>query len=519
MSSFPLVSEFTWGGPIIYGLTGYMLWRLWRFTVRPLLNPTSPKELPYIIPFIGHAISLLRNPHGLLSSATQYYNNSLEPVALTLFGQTVVFILSEQDATEVLRDRPDLVHTEHIKDLLHGLGCSGAGISEIDNNYQTNKNVSNGKVALTNHPSLYKVAAELMKKQLLDRDRGNELLVRTLKVLETQVRWGELDASVVLDTSPDGSEVTVSLCKWAQVASIRAIATAWFGNAIWQLSPSLIDDHLRVDHDLWKLLFKIPKPFAREVYAARARVHRCLVAFLRLPDSEKRDQSWAIEAAVAEMRSRSMSEEDMASYLLMVFWATNANTFKIVFWLTAYTVSNPATLSAITTETTSILAEHPQASLPALSIHLERNPLLKALYNEVHRISLSTSSGRTTQDDTTINSHAFKAGTHVVVSYRHLAMTHPLLAQDWDVFQPQRFLSTPDLAQSKAFLPFGGGKHKCVGRILSRRLVVTFVALVVRRFVVRGVDAVPGMDFRPVSSGPAEPSSDMRLVLRKREVV
>ncbi|KAL4935821.1 hypothetical protein BDV06DRAFT_233925 [Aspergillus oleicola] len=444
MSSFPLVSELTWGGPIIYGLTGYMLWRLWRFTVCPLLNPTSPKELPYIIPC---------EPCNLIAK---------KPPRSTLFCN---------DATEVLRDRPDLVHTEHIKDLLHGLGCSGAGISEIDNDYRTNITVSKGKVALTNHPSLYKVATELMKKQLLDRDLGNKLLARTLEVLETQ------------------------------------------------LSPSLIDDHIRVDHDLWRLLFRIPTPFAREVYAARARVHRCLVAFLRLPDSEKRDQSWAIEAATAEMRSRGMSEEDMASYLLMVFWATNANTFKIVFWLTAYTVSNPATLSAIITETTSILAEHPQASLPALSIHLERNPLLEALHNEVHRISLSTSSARTTQQDITINNHAFKARTHVVMSYRHLAMSHPLLAQDWDVFQPQRFLSTPDLAQSKAFLPFGGGKHKCVGRFLSRRLVVTFVALVVRRFVVREVDAVPGMDFRPVSSGPGGPVSDMRLVLRKREVV
>lgn len=30
--------------------TWYMLWRLWRFTIRPHLRPDEPKELPYWIP-------------------------------------------------------------------------------------------------------------------------------------------------------------------------------------------------------------------------------------------------------------------------------------------------------------------------------------------------------------------------------------------------------------------------------------------------------------------------------------
>ncbi|KAL4923645.1 cytochrome P450 [Aspergillus undulatus] len=526
MSPFPLVSGLTGGGmrpltPMVYGLVGYVLWRLWRFTIRPFVTPNSPRELSYTIPFIGHAISMLRDPHALLSSTIKYCNSSWEPVALTIFGHTVIFVFSEQDATEVLRERPDIIHTEHIKDLLHGLGCSGPGISEIDNDHQSTISVSGGKVIVTNRPSLYKVAEELMKKQLLDRNLGNELLARTLKVLETQARWGGIGTPTLLDASEDGQNLTVSLWKWAQVASIRAITTAWFGNAIWELSPSIIDDHIQVDHGLWQLLFRIPKPFAREVYAARARVQHCLVEFLRLPESKKGDQSWAIKAAVAEMRIRGMSEEDMASYLLMVFWATNANTFKIVFWLIAHIASNPATLEAVTTEVASILsadAPEPESlSLSSLSIGLERNPLLEALYNEVHRIALSTSSARTMRQDVTINGRIFKAGTHTVVPYRQLAMSHPLLSQDWDLFRPERFLSNPELGQSKSFLPFGGGKHKCVGRFLSRRLVLTFTALLVHRFTIRPLDQLPEMGFRPVSSGPGSPISDMRLVISRRQ--
>ncbi|KAI9368587.1 cytochrome P450 [Aspergillus egyptiacus] len=490
-------SELIQGGSgLVYGLVGLVLWRIWCFTIRPLLNPNSPRELPYLIP--GHVVSMLRDPHALLASAIKYCNGSGEPVTLTLFGQTVTFIFSEQDATEVLRERPEITHTEHIKDLLNGLGCSDAGISEIDQGGQP------------------KVAEELMRKQILDKSLGNDLLARTLNVLETQTCWEGLQAPTLLGISEDGQERTVSLWRWAQEAGIRTITTAWFGSTIWDLSPSIIDDHVCLDNDLWKLLFRLPQPFARDVYAARGRLQRCLIEFLRLPECKKKDQSWAVKTAVAEMKTRGMSEEDMASYLLMVSWAINANTFKIVFWLFAHFCSTPRTLAAVTTEVDSIFSQTPPESLSALSMRLERIPLLDALHNEAHRIAINTSSARTLRQDTTINGRTFKAGTHLVVPYRQLAMSHPLLCKDWDLFQPERFLSNPELGQSKSFLPFGGGKHKCVGRFLSRRLVLTFTALLVRRFTIRPLDGIPGMDFKPVSSGPGAPVDDMRIVISRR---
>lgn len=32
------------------GVVLLVIWRLWRFTIRPLLNPDSPREVPYLIP-------------------------------------------------------------------------------------------------------------------------------------------------------------------------------------------------------------------------------------------------------------------------------------------------------------------------------------------------------------------------------------------------------------------------------------------------------------------------------------
>ncbi|KAL3431897.1 cytochrome P450 [Aspergillus tetrazonus] len=449
MSPFSIVSELLLIR-LVCGLVGYVLWRLWRFTVHPLLQPNLPEELPYTIPFVGKGL----RPSQIIQST-----DSLRPCKFPA-TEPARFTIVYHDAIEVLRDRPEVINTEHIKDLLRGLGCSKPGILEIDSHQHGNISVPDNKAALTNRPSLFKVAEGLMKKQLLDRSLGNDLLARTLEVLETQ--------------------------------------------GIPQVSLMIMS--------------RIPEPFARDVYTARTRVQRCLREFLRLPESEKSDQSWAIEGAVAEMRSRGMSEADMASYLLLVFWAINANTFKIIFWLIAHIVSNPTILTAVTTEISSILSDWPSnESLSSLSIRLERNTLLEALHNEAQRLALNTSSARTMKQDVNINGRIFKSGTHAVIPYRYLAMRHPLLSQGWDAFQPERFLSNPGLGQSKSFLPFGGGKHKCMGRFLSRRLVLTFTSLFLHRFMVRPLDEIPKMGFRPVSSGPASPVGDMRVVISQKE--
>lgn len=153
-------------------------------------------------------------------------------------------------------------------------------------------------------------------------------------------------------------------------------------------------------------------------------------------------------------------------------------------------------------------------------MRLEKNTLLDALYNETQRLAMNSSSARTIQQDMTINGRKFKAGAHLIVPYRQLAMSHPILGQDWDRFHPDRFLSNPTLAHSKSFLPFGAGKHKCVGRLLSKRLVLTFTALVVHRFTVRSLNEIPVIEFTPVSSGPGGPAkgSDVQLVICPRDV-
>ena len=44
-----------------------VLWRVWRFTIRPLLHPDEPKDIPYWTPVLGHVVSFFRDSFGVIS--------------------------------------------------------------------------------------------------------------------------------------------------------------------------------------------------------------------------------------------------------------------------------------------------------------------------------------------------------------------------------------------------------------------------------------------------------------------
>lgn len=173
------------------------------------------------------------------------------------------------------------------------------------------------------------------------------------------------------------------------------------------------------------------------------------------------------------------------------------------------------------TEVDTIIANSNEASesLSALSLRLEKSAFLNALYHETQRLIMNSGSARSIKKDLVINGRKFQAGAQLIVPYRQLAMSHPILAKDWDRFDPERFLLNPTLAHSKSYIPFGMGKHKCVGRFLTQRLALAFTALVVHRFQVKPLSEAPAITFTPVPSGPGDPEKgkDMQLTILPRD--
>lgn len=167
-------------------------------------------------------------------------------------------------------------------------------------------------------------------------------------------------------------------------------------------------------------------------------------------------------------------------------WITNArnncringNAYKLCFWILSYAIHDPKLLNTIRKELS--------AAFRGKDINLdylfEHCPYLDAVYNEVLRITASSSSVRTVVTPVDINGKTLSPGRLVLVPSRQLHFNEEVFGIDVLQFRPERFLEDKSLSRNMSFKPFGGGRTLCPGRFLARREVITFIALVLQRF-------------------------------------
>lgn len=109
-------------------------------------------------------------------------------------------------------------------------------------------------------------------------------------------------------------------------------------------------------------------------------------------------------------------------------------------------------------------------------------PSLNALFDEVLRMTNSSSSVRSVVSNTVVGGFTFHAGTKVIIPYRQLHFDEAVFGQDAHNLNIGRFLENKNLNRSPSYRPFGGGSTYCPGRFIARQEVVGFVAIVLKRF-------------------------------------
>lgn len=164
--------------------------------------------------------------------------------------------------------------------------------------------------------------------------------------------------------------------------------------------------------------------------------------------------------------------------LIKISSRINGNAYKVCFWILAYLLYDPELLSIIRTEVVPVVNK----GTTDLESRLECCPRLEAVFNEVVRLTSSSSSVRNVTSTTVIGGKILHKGTKVLIPYRQLHLNGEVFGSDPLHFDADRFFINKDLSRSSSYRPFGGGVTYCPGRILARREVITFVALILYRF-------------------------------------
>ena len=153
---------------------------------------------------------------------------------------------------------------------------------------------------------------------------------------------------------------------------------------------------------------------------------------------------------------------------------------KVTFWILTYVAHDPILLKNIRNETRLGIVDN----FPNGTYLVNQCPQLEAVFLEVLRLRMSSSLMRLITEPTEIGGRILRKGNSVMVPYRLLHFSEEAWSPKASQFDPQRFLNDKELAKNPSYRPFGGGQHLCPGRFLARKVVFTFVALVLKRFEV-----------------------------------
>ncbi|KAH8589197.1 cytochrome P450 [Bisporella sp. PMI_857] len=439
-----------------------LCWRLWRFTLTPILYPNDPRELPYWIP--RHLRPFFNDSNDLISKTRLYFGDTREPFAFTIAGSTTYVITKSYDVAEEYRNTTSLSFNEFVIAMMRVAGntetCIQAMFKRLPRNKEGFPN-PHGKPLAT-------LAREMHITQLYPRDN--------LQYLETQfTKWFDqhLDIDAIYDvcspylcyedevTENANNSVVLPLVQWCSDFLTRAGQTAYFGPELAEVDPTLPQTFLEWDELSYQVLYQYPHFLTGKMRAHKDKLYQSLKRYLQLPQNRRSGDAWFTKAMEDEMLALNISQDDIAI---------------IFFTFTAFQADGTL--------------DHKRLDAA------QHNPCFGAIWNETIRMSAYASSVRFITQDTVLGGKLLRKGHRLMIPYRQLHFDESIFGPDVEEFRPARFGLGDDekdssvsqnLTRSDNWRPFSGGNTMCPGRYIAKRSIHIFIALLLRRFHIESV--------------------------------
>ncbi|TVY39478.1 7-alpha-hydroxycholest-4-en-3-one 12-alpha-hydroxylase [Lachnellula subtilissima] len=471
-------------------------WRFWRFTISPFLHPERPKEFPYWIPYLiagsnktysGHGRAFFQDSNGLLSRARNHFQNTKDPIALTVFGMTFYVVTQAKHSAEVYRNKDTLSFENFVQVLMRNNGNSEQVIQDMYSDLPAEKSGFPNP-----HGESLGVLAQKMHAHQLHP--GNQL-----DFLQQQVAL-RIDYLLTLETLSDkcttyaasrsSNHIELPLYHWCSDYFIRLGQHVYFGETLDQIDPTLPDVFLVFDELIFKMLYQFPTFLSNDMSKPRAQVIASLKKYFQVPQSKRSNgTAWLINAMEDEMRTLGVDDDNLAVVIFHLYLAINTNTRKSVFWMLTYLLHNPAVLAQFREETEPAFKEGQLVD----NVYIQEPtncPVVDQIWHETLRLSGWAASVRLITEDTVIGGKLMSKGNRVMVPHRLLHFDESIFGENPQAFCPERW-QKEGLARSPSWRPFGGGQTMCSGRFLARYSVTTFVATLLQRFDVELVGNPP----------------------------
>ncbi|MDT0436554.1 MULTISPECIES: cytochrome P450 [Streptomyces] len=256
---------------------------------------------------------------------------------------------------------------------------------------------------------------------------------------------------------------------------------------------------------------RLPLPanirFNRARDAVRATIHRA-VDDLQASGHDTGDMLSLLLRATDKDTGQPLTPFQIGSEILTLAVAGTETTASVLSWVLYELARHPDIEASVLTELDEVVGERPIAFSD-----ITRLPYLKRVVDEALRLHhtgwLVT---RRTLTETRLGAWTLPAGTELAYC-QHALHRDPALFENPLAFDPDRWLESAQPPPSGAFLPFGDGKHKCIGDRFALTELMTAIATIVRQ--VR-LELPEGHTVAPVARATVRPGTMVMTVRERR---
>ncbi|KAK4209840.1 cytochrome P450 [Rhypophila decipiens] len=486
---------------VVLLILGLLLsWRLWMFTLKPLIFPSAPKVLPYWIPC--HSIAFFRSSDKAIERGLRYVRYSYEPFALQVLGKKLYIISSPTDVTAVFRDTESLQFEGYLDLLLKNMGIKSKARKLAwhkpvpgDSHYDPNNKIN------PRHLDVIHFVEQAWRTQLLVEERRHEISTPFLKLADMWLQPDHLDAHALqtdclwcglrpcdMDHDGGGYPGQISLHSLCRVVFVEGNTRAIFGPHLHDIDPKVAEHMAQFNDSVWMILFNYPDLLQLPVTQAKDKLVAALSTFIQTPDHNKGSEAGIIKETLGVMEAAGLDVGSRATMILLSYWNAISNVGLSTFWILSYLLFDDSLFQLVRDETEAAWHQtQPDSRPPQLDIrYLCANaPYLDAILNEVLRLKNGSGAIREVLKDTTVGGKTLEAGNLAWIPFHQLHTNLNVWGSNAEDFDPFRFIKNKNLDRHPSFRPFGGGATLCPGTLLTKEEIFGFIAILLHRYDIR----------------------------------
>ncbi|CAG5885697.1 unnamed protein product [Menidia menidia] len=491
----------------VFTLTvGYVSKQLLRHSAEK--DEKHPPYIPSSIPFLGHAIAFGKSPIEFLEDAYEKYG----PVfSFTMVGKTFTYLLGSEAATLMFNSKNEDLNAEDVYSKLT-TPVFGRGVAyDVPNPVSVPpaerpglvhpRHLSAGKKLTQSLPfSLPQIFLE--QKKMLKTGLNIAHFREHVELIEAETieyfqRWGDSGERNLFEALSELIILTASTCLHGK--EIRSM----LNERVAQLYADLDGGF---SHAAWLLPTWLPLPSFRKRDKAHIEIKNIFFKVIqkRRVSGEKVDDILQTLIDATYKDGRPLSDEEIAGMLIGLLLAGQHTSSTTSAWMGFFLARDKALQERCYAEQRAVCGE----DLPPLDFdQLKDLSLLERCLKETLRlrppIMTMMRMARTPQ---TAAGYTIPVGHQVCVSPTVNHRLHDTWAERME-FQPDRYLhENPAAGEKFAYVPFGAGRHRCIGENFAYVQIKTIWSTMLRLYEFDLVDGYfPTINYTTMIHTPHNP--------------